>query len=372
MIIYRYLSRELLANTVVVASVLVLILACGRFIKYLSYAAAGSMVKEAPFLILMYKLPSFLELILPIALFLGILLAYGRLYVENEMAVLSACGMSRWQLLKVTTFPILMATLIVGLISTELSPWANARVENIFSAQETKQTELQTLAPGVFHGSGDRLRVTYVESLGEKKEMLNMFMSERFRPQANRRELIVLSAQRGERKVDAVTGAPVLELYDGYRYEGVPGEAGYRKIKFDSYELLMAQPEESKQILEIRATSTSELSRKSDIKSRAELHWRFTLALLVPVVGLLAIGLSKVNPRQGRYLKMFPSIVMYLLYLTALISIRNSAESGKLSIYYLHAPHLLFALIGLLLISADQLSAKWRAYRSSRTLGVAL
>ncbi|HET8706358.1 MAG TPA: LPS export ABC transporter permease LptF [Pseudomonadales bacterium] len=371
MIIYRYLSRELLANTVVVASVLVLILACGRFIKYLSYAAAGSMVKEAPFLILLYKMPSFLELILPIALFLGILLAYGRLYVENEMAVLSACGMSRWQLLKVTGIPIVMATLIVGVISMQVSPWANAKVEYIFSAQETKQTELQTLAPGVFHSSGDRLRVTYVEKLGEKKEMQNVFMSERFRPEANRRDLVVLSAQRGERKVDSVTGAPILELYDGYRYEGVPGEPNYRKIKFDSYELLMAQPEESKQIMEIRATSTRELAQKKDIKSQAELHWRITLALLVPVVGVLAIGLSKVNPRQGRYLKMFPSIVLYLLYLSALISIRNAAEGGKVNILYLHTPHVLFLLIGLLLISVDQLSARWRAFRSGRVLGVA-
>ncbi len=371
MIIYRYLSRELLANTVVVASVLVLILACGRFIKYLSYAAAGSMVKEAPFLILIFKLPSFLELILPIALFLGILLAYGRLYVENEMAVLSSCGMSRWQLLKMTAIPILFTTVIVGLISTELSPWANGKVEYIFSAQETKQTELQTLAPGVFHSSGDRLRVTYIEKLGENKEMQKVFMSERFKAQANRRELVVLSAQRGERKVDSITGAPILELYDGYRYEGVPGEASYRKVKFDAYELLMAQPEESKQVMEIRATPTKELSAKTDLKSQAELHWRFTLALLVPVVGLLAIGLSKVNPRQGRYLKMFPSIVMYLLYLTALISIRNAAEGGKLNIMFLHAPHLLFASVGIALIAADQIGAKWRAYRSEKALGAA-
>lgn len=371
MIIYRYLSRELFANTLVVASVLVLILACGRFIKYLSYAAAGSMVKEAPFLILMYKMPSFLELILPIALFLGILLAYGRLYVENEMAVLSACGMSRWQLLKLTAWPILTATLLVAGISTWLSPWANSRVESVFNAQETKQAELQTLAPGVFHGSGDRLRVTYVEKLGEHKEMQNVFMSERFRPQTNRRDLVVISAQRGERKVDPATGAPVLELYEGYRYEGVPGEAGYRKIKFDSYQLLMARPEESKQVMELRATPTSMLEQKNDIKSRAELHWRYTLALLVPVVALLAIGLSKVNPRQGRYLKMFPAIILYLLYLSALISIRNAAENGKLDILFLHAPHALFLLIGILLISMDQVSAKWRAYRSQRTLGVA-
>ena len=39
-------------------------------------------------------LPEFLLVIVPFALFLGIMLAFGRMYSENEMTVLSACGYS--------------------------------------------------------------------------------------------------------------------------------------------------------------------------------------------------------------------------------------------------------------------------------------
>jgi lipopolysaccharide export system permease protein len=46
-----------------------------------------------------FRLPGFLQLILPLGLFLGILLAYGRLYLESEMTVLSATGMSQQRLL---------------------------------------------------------------------------------------------------------------------------------------------------------------------------------------------------------------------------------------------------------------------------------
>lgn len=47
------------------------------------------------FLIMGYRMPGFLQLILPLGLFLGILLAYGRLYLDSEMTVLSATGMSK-------------------------------------------------------------------------------------------------------------------------------------------------------------------------------------------------------------------------------------------------------------------------------------
>src|SRR3546814_5551804 len=68
---------------------------CGRFIKYLAQAASGALDPGSLFLIMGFRLPGFLQLILPLGLFLGILLAYGRLYLDSEMTVLSATGMSQ-------------------------------------------------------------------------------------------------------------------------------------------------------------------------------------------------------------------------------------------------------------------------------------
>ena len=52
-----------------------------------------------------FRIPGFLQLILPLGLFLGILLAYGRLYLESEMTVLSATSMSQKRLLGYTYGP---------------------------------------------------------------------------------------------------------------------------------------------------------------------------------------------------------------------------------------------------------------------------
>ena len=77
MILYRYISRQLLMATIAVSCVLVVILVFGRFIKYLADAGAGQLESDVLLAVMFFRLPGFLELILPLGLFLGILLAFG-------------------------------------------------------------------------------------------------------------------------------------------------------------------------------------------------------------------------------------------------------------------------------------------------------
>ena len=86
MIVFRYLSRELLLTSGAVSAVLLVIIMSGRFIKYLAQAAEGRLDHTVLFLIMAYKLPSFFQLILPLGLFLSagsglflLLIFFGRL-----------------------------------------------------------------------------------------------------------------------------------------------------------------------------------------------------------------------------------------------------------------------------------------------------
>lgn len=90
MILYRYINRQLFVTTVVVTFVLVMVLVSGRFIKYLAEAAVGDIAADALFLIMAFRLPEFLQMILPLSLYIGVLLVLGRMYVDNEMVVLKA------------------------------------------------------------------------------------------------------------------------------------------------------------------------------------------------------------------------------------------------------------------------------------------
>ena len=90
--ILRYLTRDILLHTVAVSFVLFLVVFAGRFIRYLAEAAVGSLTGDVLLPIMLFKLPGFFEMILPLGLFIGILLSLGRLYAESEMVVLRACG----------------------------------------------------------------------------------------------------------------------------------------------------------------------------------------------------------------------------------------------------------------------------------------
>jgi lipopolysaccharide export system permease protein len=80
---------------------------------------------------------------------------------------------------------------------------------------------------------------------------------------------------------------------------------------------------------------------------KAQLSWRLSLPVLAIVVTLLAVPLSRVNPRQGRFARLVPSIVIYLVYLTTLSTVTNSVGHGGMGPWVIWFVHLLFALFAL-------------------------
>ena len=68
MLILRYLTRDILLHALAVSLVLFLVVFAGRFIRYLAEAAVGSLTGDVLLPIMLFKLPGFLEMILPLGL----------------------------------------------------------------------------------------------------------------------------------------------------------------------------------------------------------------------------------------------------------------------------------------------------------------
>ncbi|AEB59822.1 LPS export ABC transporter permease LptF [Ectopseudomonas mendocina] len=366
MIVFRYLSREVLVTLSAVSAVLLVIIMSGRFIKYLAQAAQGVLDPGVLFLIMGYRIPGFLQLILPLGLFLGFLLAYGRLYLDSEMTVLSATGVSQQRLTAYSMAPALIVALLVGWLSLGLAPQGVASVARILSEQDAL-TELDTLVPGRFQSLRDGSRVTYSQELSpDRSELRGVFMSEkRFSTDGrSERGITVLVAESGRQEIQD-DGSRYLILENGYRYDGEPGEADYRAIQYDTYGVLLPKPEVAIEASEREATPTRELLGSSDPRMQAELQWRLSLPLLVFIVTLLAVPLSKVNPRQGRFLKLLPAIFLYMAYLGLLIAARGALDKGRLpaalGLWWVHG---IFLAIGLLLLYWERLSLWWASRRA--------
>ncbi len=347
MIVFRYLSRELLVTLSAVSAVLLVIIMSGRFIKYLAQAAQGLLDPGVLFLIMGYRMPGFLQLILPLGLFLGILLAYGRLYLDSEMTVLSATGMSQKRLTLYTLFPATLVALLVAWLSLGLAPKGVAEVDRIFNEQDAL-TEFDTLMPGRFQTMKNGTRVTYTQGLSaDRGELSNIFISEkRLSTAGEERGITVLVAESGRQEIQP-DGSRYLILQNGYRYDGTPGDADYRAIRYDTYGVLLPRPEISSELSEREAIPTRELFGSDDPRLQTELQWRLSIPLLVFVVTLLAVPLSRVNPRQGRFLKLLPAILLYMAYLGVLIAARGALDKGRipqaLGLWWVHG---IFLLIG--------------------------
>lgn len=342
-----------------VSGILLLIFMSGRFIKYLSQAASGGISADVLFTLMGYRMPGFLELILPLGLFIGILLAYGRMYLESEMTVLFACGMSERRLVYLTMGTSLIVMFLVGSLSLVVSPWGMQNVEKIFRDQ-SKLTEFEMLAPGRFQELKTGQRVTYTESLSDdKKELQGVFISEKA---TDGQSLILTTAETGTQFVDPETGSRFLVLHNGKRFQGMPGELDYNVIEFKSYGLKIAEPPEQRRGRKDESIGTLELWESDNPKYKALLQWRISLPMLVPIVTLLAISLSRVNPRQGRFFHLFPAMLIYITYLGLLIVARNALGKEKiptwLGVWWVH---LLFFTIAMGLLSKGAIVRRWRA-----------
>jgi lipopolysaccharide export system permease protein len=372
LIVFRYLSREVLLTFSAVSAVLLVIILSGRFIKYLAQAAQGVLDPGVLLMIMGYRIPGFLQLILPLGLFLGILLAYGRLYLDSEMTVLSATGMSEQRLLSYTLVPAALVALLCGWLSFVLTPQGVQNVAQILNAQDAL-TEFDTLVPGRFQSMRDGSRVTYTQELSsDRDELHGVFISEKReerRSKDKENAITVLVAQTGRQEIQE-DGSRYLILKDGYRYDGTPGEADYRVIHYDTYGVLLPKPSVEVSVGERETMMTGELLGSQEPKVQSELQWRLSFPILVLIVTLIAVPLARVNPRQGRFLKLLPAILLYMAYLSLLVAARSALDKGKIPMEIgLWPVHGLFLLIGLLLVYWQPMQLRvtqWRANKETQ------
>jgi len=349
-IIYRYLAYQVLQATLAVAFVISLIILSARFLNYMAEAANGEIESWAILLVLLYRIPEFLELVLPLSLFLGFLLAYGRMYVEYEMIVLKACGLGHWRLVFLSLIPAISMALLVAYISLVLVPLGQLNFSKILVSQYTR-SPLELLTPGHFFTT-DNGEVIYAETMNSDKTILSGFFSSKI--VKNKIETIV--AESGSRELDSETGEQFMVLRNGKRYQVEKNKGNVIETYFEIYRFKLKEPDKFKVKNVLESTPTLELLDSKENAEKAELQWRINIAPMALILMFLAIPLSKVNPRQGRFLKLIPAIFIYLTYVGILLTIKNKIASGELDIYPgFFGVHLFYLLLALVMLEWDRL-----------------
>lgn len=351
MLIFRYLAKEVFVTLASLTTILMLIFMSNQLMRYLSRAASGKIPAVFIMKLMMLELPNLMGLLLPLGFYVALLLAYGRLYAENEMTVLQACGYGPGQLLKHSFIMAAFVATLVMIVMLWVSPMIAVERAKLLRTTGI-QTLIKTIIPGRFREIPGGRQVFYVEQMNPAHtEARHVFLA-KLAEKNNRLQWDVIWADKAYAQTEKQTGEDYIILQNGKAYEGEPGKADYQVAEFEQYQARLPHPVSAVKE-DIRTAPTKNLWPLNNVDPRkaAELQWRLSIPLMVLVLTLVAVPLSRVNPRAGKYAKLLPAIVLFIIYANFMFIARDWLLAGKLPLWlgmwWLHA---LFAGFGLCLI----------------------
>ncbi|MDU6410088.1 MAG: LPS export ABC transporter permease LptF [Yersiniaceae bacterium] len=325
MIIIRYLVRETFKSQVAILFILLLIFFCQKLVRVLGAAVDGDIPTNLVLSLMGLGVPEMAQLILPLSLFLGLLMTFGKLYTESEITVMHACGLGKKVLIVSALLLALLTAVAAAGNAFWLGPWSSKHQDEVL-AEAKANPSMAALVEGQFQPSQDGNAVLFVGSV-KGKEFHNVFLAQ-LRPNGNQRPSVVV-ADRGhmEQRAD---GSQAVTLNQGTRYEGTAMLRDFRVTDFNNYLAVIGhQAVNLDNTTEAEQMSMGQLWQATTPDARAELHWRLTLVFSVLLMALMVVPLSVVNPRQGRVLSMLPAMLLYLIFFLLQSSLRSNGAKGK-------------------------------------------
>ena len=149
-------------------------------------------------------------------------------------------------------------------------------------------------------------------------------------------------------------GSHLVTLFSGRRYEGVPGRGDFRIIEFREHGIPIPTPTSVVSIQDPDTKPTRELLGSMAPSDVAQLQIRGSAPIMALLLTLIAVPLSRLQPRQGRYARVGFAIVAYFLYSNLLSVAKVWVEKGDLpplvGVWWVH---LLALCLGLWLVRRE-------------------
>ncbi|MDA3914826.1 LPS export ABC transporter permease LptF [Oleiagrimonas sp.] len=333
-ILDRYFLRQLIQSAAATTTVLLVIFTGGTFARVLQQVANGSFPASVMFQVLGLRIVEALPGLLPMALFLGVLVALGKLWRESEMHVLAAAGMGPAGLLRPVFLLGVPSVLLIALISLWLGPLSN-RTANQLVAEANRSVIAAGLEAGRFTqlpGSGGVIFVAGMNHQGTRLDQV--FLSSNKPGDATHPAGIkLITARRGALYSGSDGHGRYLSLSDGWQYQIPLGHPNWRRMRYQRNDVALSavQPHDETTSNPLNRASTLELMGSKDAGARAELAWRLAVPITALVLLVLAVPLARQSPREPRYGRLLIAVLAYLLYFLLLSLARALIERGSVS-----------------------------------------
>jgi lipopolysaccharide export system permease protein len=354
----RYVLREVVQTWLGVTGVLVAILISNQLSRVLGQAADNQYGRHLVIDLIALGAVMNLSVVVPVGLLLAVVLTLGRLYHDSEMAALQACGFGPSRLYAPLFCFTAVIALGLGWLSFVQVPRAD-REAQLLRQSALKEAQFGQLDAGRFRSFGGDA-VFYAERVDGQGVLHNVFVQ---RESAGRIEVAL--ADTATYSKGTAEGLHQITLYNGRRYEGEPGRRDFRVIEFQEHGIPIATPTAAANIQDPDTKPTREILGSAAPTDIAQLQFRASSPLMALVLTLIAVPLSRLRPRQGRYARVGFAIVVYFVYSNLLSAAKAWVEKGVLApqigVWWVH---LLAIGLGLYLVFRESPPAFWLARRS--------
>ncbi|MGE5239154.1 MAG: LptF/LptG family permease [Chloroflexota bacterium] len=313
-------------------------------------AGVGASVADLAEMIILLQ-PQLSILTIPMSLLLSVLLTYGRMNADNEIAILKVSGMS----FRAVSQPVLYLGIACLLISLSMSFYVGPKSSIVLRGAITKI--LTTRAPlaieeGIFNTSFKDIMLLVREKPAPSKLSGIFIVDER-----SKTEQKVIVAREGN--ILPGNESLGLSLHDGHVY--ITKGSTVTEIRFGSYRFDLspaAQPADKKMV---EYTPFELLDRARETTGKTTPYYlEFSRRLSMPAVCLIVIllgpPLSLLSGKSGRLGGLTLGLLVFVAYYSILIYGENLARSGTI-------PHPLGSWLAFVMLSLFSLGVAHAAQR---------
>ena len=233
-IIDKYIAKELLTVFMSVYFVLLIIVLSTEIVHLLSWVTQGIIPVTAFLAYLMNSLFEFSVILIPLSLLMGILLAFGRLYSDSEMAAIMSAGIGPMKWYRPLMLIAVPTTLLLFVLLAYVQPIINYQ-RALLAAEILSQSQLDTLLVGQFNRASKDGAVLFLESEHAGNNKVNNDQVDNVFFQQHRENTSYVDLAENISSFYNEDGRRYMMMSNGMHYVGNSGEANFKIIKYKDY-----------------------------------------------------------------------------------------------------------------------------------------
>ena len=336
----RYIFKEMFVPFSINIFIFTFLFLMAEMLKIANWIVNYNLSIWAVFTLIFYSLPMFLTFIIPMSVMLAILLTFLRLSSDNEIVAMKSCGMSIYGLLPPVMLFALLGFLFTMLLTLYAGPRSKAALEDMSLKVATTNMDIG-LKERTFNDTFKDVMLYVNEVDIQNKKLIDVFIEDK-----RQKDIVsTVVAPEGRLISEPEKYTYHLILSNGTIHQTNPKKRSANSIQFNTYTLSLNFKEQFDEAANRKIgreeMGDAELRRYIDelagkdeeafLKSKMELHRRYSLPTACLALGLLAFPLGIQSKTAKRSFGLILGLFFFFAYYLLLTAGYSFGKSGVLS-----------------------------------------